>query len=158
LSDPNLHDYSHHSRSRSLETTLKKDNRTAALTAANSRIRNVSNPHSRVSYTDGSQHGIGNTCRSTYSPEETSISRRHPDFTPITVAELTAFLGTFDGAEPTELSTRVQSYTLTPLLPLLILQKHTPWTYLETAHQVWDEDELLHPDNFFTGYQAMSES
>ncbi|KAK2157049.1 hypothetical protein LSH36_200g04053, partial [Paralvinella palmiformis] len=72
----------------------KKDNPVATLNAANSRIKNLSDPNTRIRYTDGSQHATGNTGWSAYSHKESSISGRLPRFTPITLTELTTLLET----------------------------------------------------------------
>jgi ribonuclease HI len=121
----------------------KKNDPLAALINTNSRIQEFSNPQTRVWYTDGSQHATGNTGWAAYSPEETCIKGRLPDFTPITLAELTDLLETLRWFRTHPTHHRRIVIHINSMAALLVLQRHSPSSYPEAAQQVWDEAELL---------------
>jgi len=122
---------------------IKKDNPVATLNAAISRIKNLTDANTRVWYTDGSQHATGNTGWSAYSHKESPISGRLPQFTPITLTELTALLETLRWCRNNRTLHQRIVINTDSMAALLILQTHTPSTYPETALQVWDEAQHL---------------
>jgi len=81
----------------------------------------------------------GNTGWAAYSPDESFSSGRLPQFTPITLTKLISLLETLRWCRthPT-LHQKIVIYT-DSMAAIRILQKHTPSTYPETAHQVCDE-------------------
>jgi len=118
---------------------------TPRKSTANCEVQNqkLSDSHTRIWCPDGSQHDTGNTGWSAYPPEESSISGRLPQFTPITLTELTVLLATLRWCRTHRiLHQRIVIYT-DSLVALLIPPKHPPSTYPETAHQVWDETQHL---------------
>ncbi|KAK2160349.1 hypothetical protein LSH36_135g00010 [Paralvinella palmiformis] len=104
----------------------KKDNPVATLNAAISRIKNLTDANTRVWYTAGSQHATGNTGWSAYSHKESSISGRLPQFTPITLTELTALLETLRWCRNNHTLHQRIVINTDSMAALLILQKHPP--------------------------------